>query len=209
VDATGAAGAVVPVQGELASGGAAADTNPIVVAGARAVNSNILTLTVEAMSNLVGASSGGAAGIATSALNSTYDGASWQEQRGNQNVTLLASAVRAASTQSADQTNHNSRGVQLVLNVTANPGAAETLTIKLQGKDSISNTYYEICTSGVVVTATNAIRILHAYPGITAGDYTATTNVGKNVVLPRTWRAEVTHSASGNWTYSLSAVVLV
>jgi hypothetical protein len=145
---------------------------------------------------------------------SLFDGAStFNRQRGNVEATLLASASRSATTNTPDQTNYNGRGCALVLNVTVEAGGVETLALKIQGKDSISGNYYDIVSFGTVYdSATQAPTVTAVaimYPGVTDADIVGTTGFSKGMVLPRTWRAVVTHSASGSWTYSLSGVTIL
>jgi hypothetical protein len=133
---------------------------------------------------------------------------SWDRQRNTLDGTLLASSARTATTNSPDQTNYNGRGVSVVLNVTANPGGIETLSLKIQGKDSISGNYYDIADATVLFTAGNGTKVLTVYPGVLAADFVAG-DTGKSAVVPRTWRAVVTHSSTGSWTYSLSGVTIL
>lgn len=144
-----------------------------------------------------------------------FNGTLTEKFRTNVPATLLASAARTATTNTPDQTNYNGVGAMLTINVTVE-AAAETLALKLQGKDSISSNYFDICDFGTVYTAaTDAPTITRsflAYPGGTASDYIGITGNGtlaKLVLVPRTWRAVVTHSAVGSWTYSLSAVTML
>jgi hypothetical protein len=129
-----------------------------------------------------------------------FDGSNWDRERSNLNVTLLASSSRSASTSSAEQTNNNANGVWVVLNITAVPGA-DTITLKIQGKDPTSGTYVDLLTgsaqSGIGTTE------YALYPGVTE---TANVDVGRP--LPRTWLVTVTHSGSGAFTYSVGASVI-
>lgn len=128
--------------------------------------------------------------------------------RGNTNPSsgLLASAARTATTTTADQTLVSGQGVILYLNVTANPGGAETLSLKIQAKDNQSGAYVDIADAGVVITAANGTRVLVASPGVVQADYAGGGTVvwAKSVRVPYLWRAVVTHSGAGSWTYSLS-----
>lgn len=140
-------------------------------------------------------------------MNGAFNGATIDRWRNNFEAPLLASAARTATTNSPDQTNHNVRGFALILNVTANPGAAETLSLKIQAKDPVSGSYVDVVDFGVIVTAANGTFYVIAYPGIADADHVAAV-VAKSAVLPRTWRAVVTHSAAGSWTYSLAAMAI-
>lgn len=141
----------------------------------------------------------------------TYNGTTLDLFRGNTEGTLLASAVRAVSTNGPDTVNYNAKGVSVVINVTVE-AAAETLALKVQGKDPVSGNYYTIADAGVIYTAATEAptetKALIVYPGVLAADLPGIAagvqgSIGKSGVIPRTWRAVVTHSASGNWTYSL------
>ncbi len=140
----------------------------------------------------------------------------FDRQRGNDPVALLASAARVAVASSADQTNYNGRGVMIVVNVTAEAGTT-TLTLTIEGKDSTSSNYYTLNT-GVVVynAATDAPTVTRAvllYPGVLTADAigagAANLISAKSLALPRVWRATVTPSDASSQTYSVSAVTLL
>lgn len=144
-----------------------------------------------------------------------WDGSTYVLRRGNTDLSLLASAARTALASSADQTNYNGRGVAIVVNVTVE-GAA-TLTLTVQGKDSVSGNYYDLITGIVVYTAATdtppTTRAVVLYPGTltadTIGIAGATGTTSKQVVLPRTWRVTVTPADATTTTYSVSGVTLL
>jgi hypothetical protein len=109
-------------------------------------------------------------------------------------VTLLSSAVRTATSTTDVVKGHNYCGVQAYLVVTAVPGV-ETLTFSVQGKD-VAGTYTTLLT-GTASAATGTVP-LTVFRGATV-----TANVSANNCLPDTWALRVTHSASGNFTYSV------
>lgn len=115
----------------------------------------------------------------------------------NKDLTVLASAVRAATNNSADQKNLNYRGLHLIIDVTAVPGV-DTVTFTIQGKDPLSGKYYTILASAAIAAA--GTTVLKVYPGLTAA-----ANAVANDVLPEDWRVAVTHSAASNFTYSVGA----
>lgn len=129
-----------------------------------------------------------------------FNGATWDRQRGNTELTLLASAARTATTASADQTNHNARGLHVGINVTAI--TTSNLTVTIQGKDPISGTYYTIL-AGVAITSTG-LYLLKVYPGITG-----VTNASASDLLPRTFRVNCVKGDGSSWTYSVSASLVV
>ena len=137
-----------------------------------------------------------------------YNGATWDRARNNAEGTALASAARTAGTAGIDVVTYNARGIALLLEVTANPGGAETLSLKLQVKLP-SGTYADLADAGVLFTAANGAKGLIVYPGVLAADHAAGM-VGKSAAITgRTVRPYVTHSAAGSWTYRLDTVLLV
>ncbi len=118
----------------------------------------------------------------------------------NRALTILASAVRAASNNSADQKNRDAKGLHLIIDVTAVPGV-DTVTFTIKGKDPLSGKYYTILASAAIVGVSTVV--LRVYPGLTAA-----ANLVANDVLPADWRVEVTHSAGTNFTYSVGAQLI-
>lgn len=138
----------------------------------------------------------------------TSKNATFDRQRGNDEITVMASAARTASAQSADQTNYNHRGVLVALKVTVNPGGAETLIIAVTFKEPIGGAYRVMAVSAALFGAggTGEYRIL-MYPGVAAASQEIDQTVG--YPLPRTWRVEITNSSTGSWTYSVSAMPIL
>ena len=125
---------------------------------------------------------------------------------GNMEGTLLASAARTTTTAGAVQTNYNSRGVIACLNITANPGAAETLTIQIVNQSALGGT--RILGSVAIATGTNGNFLFIVYPG--AVETIASTGVDATALpIGRTWYCQIAHSASGSWTYSLTYSVIL
>lgn len=118
----------------------------------------------------------------------------------NGEVTLLASAARTATTTSDDQTNLTGKAAQVVLNVSSIT-ASPSITLTIQGKDSISGNYYTIITGAAVVgTGTTTY---------TAGlGVASVANVAIGTVLPKTWRVSIAHGDTDSITYSVSATVV-
>src|SRR5579871_3766078 len=77
----------------------------------------------------------------------------------NQDMTLLASAARTATTNSAPQTNQNARGVLVYLNVTAASGTGG-LRLAVQAQDPVSGNYININLLPTAVTATGLTAYL-------------------------------------------------
>lgn len=115
--------------------------------------------------------------------------------RSNVEGTVLASAARTATTNSADFTNINAKGVRLFINVTA-VTADPSVVFTLEVKDPISSTYTAILTSAAITGTGHTV--LTAYPGATAA-----ANVTVSMPLSRTWRVTATHADSDSITYSV------
>lgn len=119
----------------------------------------------------------------------------WEKLRGVYPNTMFSSAARTATSQTADQTNRNWRGLVCVIDVTA-IAATPSVVFTIQGKDSVSSKYFTILASAAIVgTGTTVLRV---YPGLTAA-----ANVTANDVLPRTWRIDATHADADSITYSV------
>lgn len=115
----------------------------------------------------------------------------------NENFVVLASAVRAATNSSAVKDNYAHRGGHFIIDVTVVPGT-DTVTPKIEGYDPRSGKYYTIL-EGAAIVATGT-TILKVYPGIGA-----VANGAASDVLPPAWRVTMTHSAASDFTYSVSA----
>lgn len=111
---------------------------------------------------------------------------------------LLAQASRTASTAGPDQTNANSRGVLLYLDVTAASGTGG-LTVQVQGKDPSSGKYKTLNANPTAVTAIGTTAYM-LYPGAST---TGQVQQATSQVLPRTWRVNVSHGDASSYTYSV------
>ena len=120
---------------------------------------------------------------------------------GPQNKTVLASAARTASANSADLTNSNGRGVVIVIDATASADTP-SVVFTVKGKDPLSGQYYTILASAAITgTSTTVLRV---YPGLTAiANQTATD------VVPRTYRVEAVADDADSLTYSVGALEIL
>lgn len=140
--------------------------------------------------------------IKQAAFNYLFNGTTFDRERGNEEGTALASAVRAVTTDSADIINYNGRGVVGFLNVTAVPGVS-SVNARFQIRDPASGTYVDaprgvndgIFSPQTVTTVATGI-FLFQY-----GNPFDSSNVSN--VVPRTFRIRVTQTGAGNFTYSV------
>jgi len=139
-----------------------------------------------------------------------FNESTWDRWRNNAEVTVLASATRTLTGNSAIQTNYNAKGVIIWLRITAVSGtfaAGEGLTIIVTGRDPASGEFWYVAPP-IGPYATTGGRQLLIYPGCTdTGGYFE----GKNdVPLPRRWRVryEIT-GTNPSFTFSVGASYIV
>lgn len=127
--------------------------------------------------------------------------------------TILTSAARTATTASSDQRNTYHRGVLLVVDYTATPNNAETIQPTIQAKDALTGKYQNIVAFTAVTSSTlgasptTATFLYTLYPGAVETITNANHEV-QALALPRLWRVRMVHSASGSYTYTVTAVCL-
>lgn len=122
----------------------------------------------------------------------------------NAEATVLASAVRTATANSADQVNRFARGVRLFLNITAASGTAPTLDIKVQTKDPVSGVYLDLPGAVFAQKTTTGSDDLTVYPGVAE-----TANETVSDALSRTWRVVATIAGTTpSFTFSVGAAYL-
>jgi hypothetical protein len=114
--------------------------------------------------------------------------------------TVLTSAARTASVDSATFDNDGHRGVHVVIDATAS-AATPSVVFTIQGYSPLGNDYYTILASAAITgTGTTVLRV---YPGLTAAN-----NLVANDVLPGQWRVSVAAGDADSLTYSVNAWLL-
>lgn len=173
-----------------AAAGAAVVGNPVIIAFTDGSN-NVRNVGI---SGTADASSAAANALMTQGLGYTFNGTTWDRQRNNIDVTLLASASRTTTQTSADITTYNLSGISVFLNMTVVGTGSVTVTIN--GKDPASGVYYNILTGAAVVT--NVGNLYRVMPGIPA-----VANKDVNAYLPRIIQIVVTANNANPATYSV------
>ncbi len=136
-----------------------------------------------------------------------FNGVTWDRNRNNASLTLLASAARTALANSPDQVNFNAKGVYIYVDVTARSGTT-TLTPKITGKDPIGGDYLDIWSAAAAINTANGSFMYTIYPvGAADAAYLTTENVIG--VIPRDWRLTVTPSDGDSVTYSAALVYVL
>lgn len=129
-----------------------------------------------------------------------FNGTNWERETHNLELTVIASAARTATNNSADISNFNCRGAHIVVDVTA-AAIGASVVFAVQGKDAVSGKYFTLLTAlAVTGTGTTALAV---YPGITAAN-----NVAASQVLSRYFRVTATHATADSITYSVGAVLI-
>lgn len=94
-----------------------------------------------------------------------------------------------------------SRGIKVVLNVTAVTGTTPSATVTIQGVDAAGITFTQLVSAAVTATGTT---VLTMYPGLPN-----TANVMANDVLPKAFNIVLTITGTTpSFTYSLSYELL-
>jgi hypothetical protein len=145
---------------------------------------------------------GKAASSIVSVADMLYNGATHDRQRGNTEGTLLASAARTVTVLSAMQTNHNARGVIVILNVTA---ASGTGGLSVAVWDGIFGVVFLSATTPATAIGVDGYEL---YPGST-GAVSGNLRLRVSGALPRTWQAVVTVGDASSYTYSLNYSLVV
>jgi len=144
-------------------------------------------------------------GIATVPMPMLFNGTTWDRQRNNEEVTLLASAARTASLTSAAQVNYNARGIALFVRITSIT-ATPSLTPRILMADPVGSGFNEIIWQAAsALTATGEYSYI-LYPGNTDGGQLQ----GKDTIsIPRQWYLQVVHGDADSATYSVGISYLL
>lgn len=133
--------------------------------------------------------------LITTAQGHNYNGATWDRQRNNVDVTLLASASRTTTQTSADITTYNDGALAVYLDVTVN--AAGSITLSIDEKDPASGKYVNLLT-GLAIAATTGTTVYRIDPRTPA-----VANSIAQIAMPRVFRIVVTANLANAVTYSV------
>ena len=133
-----------------------------------------------------------------------FNGITWDRMRNNTEGPLIASGAYTETQNTPDQENHNAKGVYVFFSITAVPGS-DTVTLTIEAKDPVAGTY-EVLLSGSAEVATGTKCYL-VYPS--AGAAANGVDAVSVYPLPRTWQVTVTHSGSGEFTYSVGFALIL
>jgi hypothetical protein len=195
-----------------AATGAAAAGNPVMMgAGTTAAGGNAQSLMAESAANpnlrvsvyngptqwtgiALGDGSGSAGAFWVGSFNNVFNGASWDRVRNNVDVTLLASASRTTTQNSANITTFNARALYVCLDVTV-PGTG-SITLSINWICPASGKVINLLTgAAVTTTSTNVYKV-----GI---GLTAAANAVGVDYLCRTITINVTANNANAVTYSV------
>lgn len=106
---------------------------------------------------------------------------------------LINSTGTHLSTVSITQGNSHSRGVRVVVDVTALPVAGASLVVTIEGYDPVTATYSTLLASAAITTVSTVV--LKLFPAATAA-----ANLTANDCLPASWRVKVVNGGTGGST---------
>lgn len=116
----------------------------------------------------------------------------------NNDLGSIATLAAASANGTSSQLNSGqTKGVKVVVDITAITGTSPTLTVTIQGYDKASNAYYTLLTSAAL--SATGMTELTVYPGVTA-----TSNVSVSDHLPEYWRVSY---AIGGTTPAVTATI--
>jgi len=138
-----------------------------------------------------------------------FNGATFDRSRNSEYRLLLASAARTSTTLTATQTNYNHRGIQLVLNVTVNPGGAQTLQVNVYSVPTVVGAFGILQTAALANSGNPWTQHITMVPGCPDAPFGGTGATAKQIALPRFFAVQVVHSGAGSWTYSLEAFLIL
>ena len=112
------------------------------------------------------------------------------------------SAAGAGTTLSADQDNPSSRGVAVVIDITAKSGTIDVV-VTIQKKDKASGKYIDVLSSASLTVVGTTVLTMH--PDLTA----AANSIAKDV-LPEQWRVRIVSGAgvTPSFTATVGACLL-
>jgi hypothetical protein len=204
----GAGGVGTQVEGAVAAGASVTGVNPVLIAGGSGTTGTGNATVPRVLANGDGLTIA-SQGLVVAAPAYQYNLSDLELTRGNVEVAGYISAVGLTSTQSgATITNPNARGIMMFLDITSNPGGAETLALDLQVIAPTAGTFQSIAASQPFTAASNGLFTYQIYPGITEASDVAAQKI-QGMAIPRKFRVRVIHSSTGAWSYTLGYCLIV
>lgn len=116
-------------------------------------------------------------------------------------VAFSRASRTAAQYNSSDIANQQWKGAYVIIATTAYTSG--NYTFKVQGKDSLSGSYYDIVAGSAISGA--GTQVLKIYPGITAATSASVASVSD--MLPAVWRVQANGAGGPSATWSVSFVM--
>ncbi|MFO0929156.1 MAG: hypothetical protein U0736_19390 [Gemmataceae bacterium] len=134
-----------------------------------------------------------------------FNGSTWDRRPGTQEGTLLTSAIRNTTNDSAVQTNYGAKGVLITMNLTAAAGTG--IKLELRGIDPILGG--DIILARFTSNRNNTAQVhwLELHPGAASASVDGWGERFQGC-LPRRWKLRVLHSDGNNLTYSVGYTLL-
>lgn len=134
----------------------------------------------------------------------SFNGDTFDRQRNNQEFILLKKisyAFPALQIESANVTNHNSRGCIILLDA-RDKNFTDQFTLRVEGRDVASGEYYNILVTPLLTT--NFMYVLKIYPGLNP-----LPGFISNDILPRTWRVTAQHTTVNPILYGVTVSMIL
>jgi hypothetical protein len=113
--------------------------------------------------------------------------------------TILPSASRTADSFTHVSAESDAGAMYVVLDITSVPGA-QTLTLNIRGKDTLSGQTFLLLQSAALSASGRYVYLVGRGNAAAGGGVTAVANLA----IPPLMEFFVDHSAAGTWTYSLA-----
>lgn len=125
------------------------------------------------------------------------------QQRGILSSQAITASGNSNTPNGAAHRNNMSRGLHLVVDVTAVTGTTPTLVVTIEGFDSISGKYYTLLASATINSVSTTV--LKVYPGLTAS-----ANAVANDIVPEFFRVSWTvGGTTPSFTMSIAAALVI
>lgn len=93
---------------------------------------------------------------------------------------LTLTAQGAGTVNGSDLVNQQGRGVHVVVDITAISGTGPSLTVTVQGKDTVSGKYYTLLASAAL--SATGTTVLKVYPGLTAAANSVANDIAPDTI---------------------------
>lgn len=142
--------------------------------------------------------------LQTASKGLSYNGATWDRNRNNYGLTMLASAARSTTTDTPVFSSFNAKGFWAVLEVTANPGGGETLALQMLADYPVIATSLLFLSTAPIVAGAKNYAIIQVGDAAQSNPISTVPEYAKTVIqMPPRFFFRIEHSGAGVWTYQV------